>query len=88
MKIAKVKKIEFNSAYPSLEEISVRMDDQKERLFIDTINWKGYMYKPEVELSIAYSDMLSVPHYVTWNAVGTEKPDYHQPAYFGLLKFV
>ena len=33
-------------------------------------------------------DKLKVPHYVTWNPVGTEKPDYHQPAYFGLLKFV
>ena len=33
-------------------------------------------------------DMLSVPHYVTWNPVGTENPDYHQPAYFGILKFV
>jgi hypothetical protein len=33
-------------------------------------------------------DMLRVPHYVTWNPVGTEKPDYHQPKYFGLLKFV
>ena len=32
-------------------------------------------------------DKLSVPHYVTWNPVGTEKPDYHQPSYFGLLKF-
>lgn len=33
-------------------------------------------------------DMLSVPHYVTWNPVGTENPDYHQPEYFGTLKFV
>lgn len=33
-------------------------------------------------------DMLSVPHYVTWNPVGTENPDYHQPSYFGMLKFV
>ena len=33
-------------------------------------------------------DKLKVPHYVTWNPVGTEKPDYHQPVYFGLLKFV
>jgi hypothetical protein len=33
-------------------------------------------------------DMLKVPHYVTWNPVGTENPDYHQPRYFGLLKFV
>jgi hypothetical protein len=33
-------------------------------------------------------DNLTVPHYVTWNPVGTEKPDYHQPEYFGVLKFV
>jgi hypothetical protein len=33
-------------------------------------------------------DKLTVPHYVTWNPVGTEKPDYHQPEYFGMLKFV
>jgi hypothetical protein len=33
-------------------------------------------------------DKLTVPHYVTWNPVGTEKPDYHQPEHFGMLKFV
>ena len=33
-------------------------------------------------------DRLSVPHYITWNPVGTEKPDFHRPEFFGLLKFV
>lgn len=33
-------------------------------------------------------DMLTTPHYLTWNPVGTENPDYHQPQYFGMLKFV
>jgi hypothetical protein len=33
-------------------------------------------------------DMLSVPHFLTWNPVGTEKPDYHRPEYFGVIKFV
>ncbi len=33
-------------------------------------------------------DMLSVPHFVTWNPVRTEKPDYHRPEYFGVMKFV
>lgn len=33
-------------------------------------------------------DMLKVPHYVTWNPVETENPDYHQPAHFGMLKFI
>lgn len=33
-------------------------------------------------------DKLSNPHFITWNPVGTEKPDYHRPEYFGVLKFV
>jgi hypothetical protein len=33
-------------------------------------------------------DMLSVPHYVTWSPVATERPDYHRPEYFGILKFI
>ncbi len=33
-------------------------------------------------------DKLSNPHFVTWNPVGTEKPDYHRPEYFGMLKFI
>ena len=33
-------------------------------------------------------DKLTVPHYITWNAIGTQNPDYHQPKYFGLVKFV
>lgn len=32
-------------------------------------------------------DKLKVPHYVTWNPVGTEKPDFHQPPFFGQLVF-
>lgn len=217
MKIAEIQKAEFNSDHPSLEVISAMMDTIKKRLLIDTINWKGYNYKPEVSLSIAYNaheiflkyyiteqyfkaektasnemvcedscveffvspeddgiyynlefngigtcllgtgtdrassrradpaiiskirritsvgtkpvnetkgeyswtitiavplevffhhnirelkgkifranfykcgDKLAVPHYVTWNPIGTENPDYHQPEYFGILKFV
>lgn len=33
-------------------------------------------------------DKLSVPHFVTWNPVATDKPDFHKPEYFGFLKFV
>lgn len=33
-------------------------------------------------------DKLSNPHFVTWNPVGTEKPDYHRPEYFGMLNFI
>lgn len=33
-------------------------------------------------------DKLSTPHYVTWSPVGTEKPDYHRPEYFSIIKFI
>jgi hypothetical protein len=33
-------------------------------------------------------DKLSKPHYLTWNPIDTAAPDYHQPGYFGQLKFV
>jgi hypothetical protein len=33
-------------------------------------------------------DKLTQPHYLTWNPVGTRNPDYHQPEYFGVLKFI
>lgn len=32
-------------------------------------------------------DDTSEPHYLTWNPVETEKPDFHQPNYFGVLLF-
>jgi hypothetical protein len=217
MKTAEIRKLELEQDFPDLEEVSAKMDEQNLRLKIDTINWKGYDYKPDVALSMAYGnheiflkyyitedyfkaektetnemvcedscveffvspeddgiyynfefnaigtcllgtgtgrenstranpeliskirrltsggkelvkerkgkyswtltvaipfevffrhkvkdlkgktfranfykcgDMLTIPHYVTWNPVGTDKPDYHQPAYFGLLKFI
>ncbi len=30
-------------------------------------------------------DETAVPHYGMWNPVGTEKPDFHRPEYFGEL---
>lgn len=32
-------------------------------------------------------DELTTPHFVSWNPIGTEKPDFHRPEYFGVLKF-
>lgn len=32
-------------------------------------------------------DETAVPHYVTWNPIGTGQPDYHQPNYFGKVHF-
>jgi hypothetical protein len=79
MKIAEVQKVELKSDYPPLEEISVSMDEQKERLLIDTINWKEYNYKPDVALSIAYSDHeIFLKYYITENYFKAEKTDTNQ----------
>ncbi len=32
-------------------------------------------------------DATSEPHFVTWNPVATENPDYHRPEFFGILNF-
>lgn len=79
MKIAEVHKLELNSVCPALEEISIKMDEQPWRLMIDTINWKGYDYKPDVALSIAYSDYeIFLKYYVTENYFKAEKTDTNQ----------
>ena len=33
-------------------------------------------------------DGLTVPHFVTWAPISTEKPDYHRPEFFADLQFV
>lgn len=32
-------------------------------------------------------DDLAEPHFVTWNPIKTEKPDYHRPEFFGKIQF-
>jgi len=32
-------------------------------------------------------DGLSVPHYISWNPIDTEKPDFHRPEFFGIVRF-
>jgi hypothetical protein len=32
-------------------------------------------------------DETDRPHYVSWNKIDTEKPDFHRPEYFGTLEF-
>jgi len=32
-------------------------------------------------------DALTEPHYLTWNPVRSEEPDFHRPEYFGIINF-
>jgi len=40
---------------------------------------KGNFYK--------CGDQLKTPHYISWNRIKTEKPDFHRPEFFGELCF-
>jgi hypothetical protein len=33
-------------------------------------------------------DKQLIPHYLSWNPILSEKPDFHRPEYFGEIKFV
>jgi hypothetical protein len=79
MKVAEVKKLELQSAYPPLDEVSDWLDKQDEKLLIDTINWKEYKYKPGVSLAIAYSDHeIFLKYYVIENYFKAEKTETNQ----------
>ena len=45
----------------------------------DSIEAKGNFYK--------CGDLLQTPHFISWNPIHTEKPDFHRPEFFGQLLF-
>ena len=32
-------------------------------------------------------DKLQTPHFLSWNPINVETPDFHRPDFFGMLKF-
>jgi Carbohydrate-binding family 9 len=43
------------------------------------VEWKANFYK--------CAEKNSNPHFITWSVVKNDKPDFHLPQFFGLLKF-
>jgi len=46
---------------------------------LDGVTIRGNFYK--------CGDQLNIPHYISWNKIETEKPDFHRPDFFGELYF-
>lgn len=46
---------------------------------LDGLQAKGNVYK--------CGDNLPVPHFISWNAINTENPDFHRPEFFGEIIF-
>jgi len=51
---------------------------------MDIRNLKGRSFRANL---YKCGDKLSLPHYLSWNPIGTDKPDYHQPEFFGEIRF-
>lgn len=43
------------------------------------VSWRANFYK--------IAEISSNPHYITWNEVKNDKPQFHLPQFFGILKF-
>jgi hypothetical protein len=82
MKVAEVTKVELNDPFPPLEEISLLLDRQKEKLAVDIINWPEFSYKPDVNLAVAYSDTeIFLRYYVTEDYFKAEMTESNQNVY-------
>lgn len=79
MKTLEVKKLEFRSEYPDLDEISEKLDTLNIRNPVEELNWKGFDYKPDVKFSIAYtSNEILLKYYVTEQWFKAEKTESNQ----------
>lgn len=43
------------------------------------VEWRANLYK--------IAENSSNPHYITWSVVENDKPNFHMPRFFGILKF-
>jgi hypothetical protein len=82
MKELNIRKIKFNSPYPDIGEISARLDESGTMTKITEVNWKEFPYKPDVAVSLAYTDNeLLLKYYVTENWFKAEKTEINDPVY-------
>lgn len=78
MKVAEVKKTVLKAAFPDLNEISASLD-KVDRLKIDTLNWEGYKYKPDVSVALAYSDNeIFLKYYIVEEYFKAEKTETNE----------
>jgi hypothetical protein len=43
------------------------------------VEWRANFYK--------IAEITSNPHYITWSVLPNDRPNFHRPQYFGILKF-
>lgn len=74
MKTLEIREVFFNGQYPSLDEISDRLDELNMRVPVGELNWKDYDYRPDVTFSMGYtSKEILLKYYVSENYFKAEK---------------
>lgn len=82
MKTLEVRKLEFRTGCPALDEISEKLDGLNVKTPVDELNWKNYDYKPDVKFSCAYTgDEILLKYYVTEEWFKAEKTESNQEVY-------
>lgn len=81
MKVISAGKPELKTSHPQMDELS-RIMDGEQRHDIDTINWKGFDYKPDVRFAVAYSDTeIFLKYYVKEDYFKAEMTEPNQNVY-------
>jgi len=71
-----------DTEYPSMEEISARMDKVQERHAIAELNWASYPYLPDVEIVISFTTKeILLKYFVTENWFKAEKVTTNDKVY-------
>lgn len=78
MKTLKITRLEFDTDHPDINIVSARLDNLK-RNHIDQINWEEFVYKPEADFSIGYTDHeIMLKYFVTEDYFKAEKTESNQ----------
>ncbi len=82
MKELNVRKLEFNTPYPDIGEVSARLDESGTKVQVTEVNWKEFPYKPDVGFTLAYTNNeLLLKYYITENWFKAEKTEINDPVY-------
>lgn len=82
MRELNVRKLEFDTPYPDIREISARLDESGTRIKVTEVNWQEFPYKPDVDVSLAYTNKeLLLKYYVTENWFKAEMTEINDPVY-------
>lgn len=82
MKVIEVEKLNFSTASPGLDEISLSLDRNIKKEAVDVLNWNDFTYRPDVSFAIAYTDNeILLKYYVTEEYFKAEKTRSNEGVY-------